>query len=210
MKKAREVWFQKEVKSLLAQDSVSPPPRHAVLFTGSSILRCWATLQEDMSPIPVINRAFGGARTWEVLYYMDRIVLPYSPSIVVYYCGSNDIEYNASPDETAGRFEEFCCRVHAQLPTTRVLYLSIIKAPQKIEKWRIIDTANDLIRTYCTTNAKAGYIDINPALFTAEGEPCCELYISDGLHLVPEAYRRLTDIIKPALDSAWRGAQTAG
>ena len=54
------------------------------MFVGSNIFRLWKTLELDMSPLPVINQAFGGARTWEILYYSDRLIIPYQPKIIVY------------------------------------------------------------------------------------------------------------------------------
>ncbi len=95
IKPEREIWFQKDIKEMLKQDASAPPSQGAVLFLGSSIVRFWATLARDMSPLQVVNRAFGGARTWEVLHYMDRIVLPCKPAVIAYYCGSNDIEYGS-------------------------------------------------------------------------------------------------------------------
>jgi hypothetical protein len=38
-----------------------PPPRHGVLFIGSSSIRAWSTLPEDFPSVPVINRGFGGS-----------------------------------------------------------------------------------------------------------------------------------------------------
>jgi len=200
----QEIWFQKEVQQLLKQDKASHPPQGAMLFVGSSIFRFWVTLERDMSPLPVINRAFGGARTWELLHYMDKIVLPYKPAIIIVYCGSNDMEFGSRAEDTALRFRQFCDRVHAALPETHVFFISINKAPQKIDKWPVIDRANSLIEAYCSAGHKAGYIDINPAFFKATGQPSHELYISDGLHFMPDAYKKITAIIKPILEQAWQ------
>jgi hypothetical protein len=87
----RQPGFGDEIDRFVAQDRISPPPEGAILFIGSSIFVEWKDLRMQMAPLPVINRAFGGAQTWEVLHYMDRIVLPYKPKIIVYYCGSNDV-----------------------------------------------------------------------------------------------------------------------
>lgn len=189
---------------MLKHDATAPPPQGAVLFIGSSIFRFWATLARDMRPLQIINRAFGGARTWEVLHYMDRIVLPYKPAVIAYYCGSNDIEYGSRAEDIVLRFGLFCERVHASLPETRIFFISINKAPQKLEKWSEIDAANGLVKAYCKSTTKAGYIDINPVFFTFGNKPRHELYISDGLHFMPDAYKEITKIIKPAIEQAWQ------
>jgi len=36
-------------------------------------------MEEDMAPLPVVNRGFGGAMIDDVVRYADRIVVPYIP-----------------------------------------------------------------------------------------------------------------------------------
>jgi hypothetical protein len=84
----QEMRFADQIKAFLDQDRIAPPPKDAILFIGSSIFRQWTNVREHMAPLPVFNRAFGGSRTWEVLNYMDQVVLPYRPRIIVYYTGS--------------------------------------------------------------------------------------------------------------------------
>jgi hypothetical protein len=95
-----------------------PPPTGSILFVGSSVFRLWKGLAAQMAPLPVFNRAFGGSRTHEILAYLDRIILPYRPRLIVYYCGSNDINANVSPVQIAANFKEFVVRVQSQLPDT--------------------------------------------------------------------------------------------
>ena len=37
-----------------AEDRRQPPPRGAIVFTGSSSITFWKTLAQDMAPLPVI------------------------------------------------------------------------------------------------------------------------------------------------------------
>ena len=56
-----------------------------ILFVGSSIFRQWTTVADQMAPLPVLNRAFGGSRTGDQLARFDQLVPRYAPRIVVYY-----------------------------------------------------------------------------------------------------------------------------
>src|SRR4051794_30379867 len=67
----QQLQFADAIESFVHQDRAAPPPNEAILFIGSSIFRQWTTVKEQMAPLPVFNRAFGGSRTWEVLHYMD-------------------------------------------------------------------------------------------------------------------------------------------
>ena len=62
-----------------------------IVFTGSSSITFWETLEQDMAPLPVINRGLGGSKIHQVIHYADRIVIPYHPRAVVLFAGTNDI-----------------------------------------------------------------------------------------------------------------------
>lgn len=204
---ALEVRFAEQVEAYEKADRTSPPPAAGILFIGSSIFRLWENLGSQMAPLPVFNRAFGGSRTHEVLAYMDRIVLPYRPRVIVYYCGSNDINANVTPVQIAANFRTFVERVRTSVPETRILFVSINKAPQKRDRWTDVDEANRLIRAYTTQVPGLRYVDVNPALFDAAGEPRMELYLPDLLHFRAPAYGEFTRIIKPVLTEEWQQTQ---
>jgi hypothetical protein len=200
----REIRFAEQIQAFLTQDRTSPPPKDAVLFIGSSIFRQWTNVKDHMAPLPAFNRAFGGSRTWEILHYMDRIVLPYRPKVIVYYCGSNDINAGEPASAIVARVEEFATRVHASLPDTRIYFVSVNKAPQKRDKWDVVEAVNAAVKALADTTPHLGYIEVNPAIFDSRGEPRLELYREDGLHFHPPAYDEFAKIIKPVLVDAWR------
>lgn len=199
----REIRFGPAIEQFLEQDQTSPPPQEAILFIGSSIFRLWTDLEAQMAPLPVFNRAFGGSRTWEVLHYMDRVVLPYRPRIIAYYCGSNDVNAGADAREIYENFRAFAERVANELPDTQVFFVSINRAPQKRDHWDVVDEANALIREYAEQKPELGYIDVNPVLFDSAGNPRTELYRDDLLHFHPPAYVEFARVVRPVIEKAW-------
>lgn len=194
---------ERAARELIKKRAVNPPPNDGILFIGSSILRLWTTLKTDMSPLPVFNQAFGGSRTWEVLQYTDKLVLPYQPRIIVYYCGSNDIDVGADAESIQHQFQLFAEYIATHLPKTRIYYLSIIRSPQKGDRLSVVDAANTLIEKYCYQTTNLEFIDLNPALVDEVGEPRLELYLGDRLHFKPYAYQEFKKVIKPILMDAW-------
>jgi lysophospholipase L1-like esterase len=199
-----ENYFAPEIEAFLKQDQVNPPPKGGILFIGSSIFRQWTHLKEQMAPLPVFNRAFGGSRTGDILRSMDKIVVPYEPKIVVYYCGSNDINAGVSATAISDRVKEFFEQVIDRLPETQIFYVSINRAPQKRERWNVVDSANAMIKEYCSKAGNFGFIDVNPLLFDKENNPRYELYREDRLHLDDRAYEEFAAIIKPMLEKVWK------
>ena len=110
--------WETTIQKFEAQDQLHPPMKNAIVFTGSSSFTLWSTLEQDMAPLPVINRGFGGARMPDMLHYMERIVLPYQPRAIVLFAGTNDI---SGPQPATARqifdgYLDFVQRVQATLP----------------------------------------------------------------------------------------------
>ena len=83
--------WEHSIRAFEARDRRRTPDQDAIVFVGSSSFTLWSSLEEDMAPLPVINRGFGGALIDDVVHYADRIVVPYQPSAVVLFAGTNDI-----------------------------------------------------------------------------------------------------------------------
>jgi len=195
--------FAEQVSAYEAGDRENPPPEGCIVCTGSSIMRGWMTVAEDMAPMPVINRAFGGSQTWEVLHYMDRIVMPYKPRVILYYCGSNDLGNDRSGQDTFEGFAEFVRRVHLDLPKTLILYMSINRVVPKQRVWHELDKANDLVRDLCEGDDRLIFIDVNPCLFDEAGNMREGYFGEDQVHLWPPAYRAFAECVRPILEGAW-------
>ena len=58
----REDAWEWSIRQFEEQDRGHRPPEGAVVFTGSSSITQWDSLERDMAPLPVINRRFGGSR----------------------------------------------------------------------------------------------------------------------------------------------------
>ena len=52
------------------------------------------------------------------------------------------------------------------------------------------------------TNRRLTYVDVNPALFNADGSSRLEFFMNDRLHLRAPAYEEFARILKPVLVKA--------
>jgi lysophospholipase L1-like esterase len=179
-----------------------PPPAGGILFVGSSIFHRWTNLRMQMDPLPISNIAFDGAQTEEMLRLIEPQVIPRRPRVVAYYCGSNDVDAGEPSDAIVARIRQFVTRVTAALPETQVVFVSINRAPEKRERWQTVDAVNRQIEQDATANPRLVYVDVNPALFNADGSSRLELFMTDRLHLRPAAYEEFTRILKPVLTRA--------
>ncbi len=182
------------------QDKVSPPPQNGIVFIGASSIVRW-NLPEYFPELgaKAINRGFGGSQSVDSVRYVERIVVPYHPRIVVYYAGDNDVEANVPAREIAHQFELFDQKVHAALPQTKIIFISI---KPSIRRWRWIDTirsANAIVKAYCAKEKHLAFMDIEQSMLGADGKPNPDLLVADGLHMTPAGYRIWTAALKPLL-----------
>ena len=196
--------FDAEVQRMLDADKTNPPPQQGILFIGSSIFRLWSGLKEQMAPLPVFNRAFGGSQTQDMIDRAGQLVVPFQPRIIVYYCGSNDVNAGATAEAIIGRTKQFLAIVREKLPNTMVYYTGIQKAPDKRERWDVVDAVNREMERYSHEAKNLGYIDLNTVLFK-NGVLREDLFLPDKLHFRPEstAYAEFTAVVKPVLTKAW-------
>src|SRR6266436_850579 len=184
---AQSFRFQGEIQQMLAREKTNPPPRDGILFIGSSIFRFWTHLSEQMAPLPVFNRAFGGSVTQDMLDRADQLVFPYKPRIIVYYCGSNDVSGGESAEAIIGRTKQFLKIAGERLPDTFVYYTAIQKAPDKRDRWDVVETVNREMERYSHQARNLGFIDLNPVLFDKKGNVREELFLPDELHFRPDS-----------------------
>ena len=197
--------FDADVQKMLDRDKTNPPPPDGILFIGSSIFRFWTQVTEQMAPLPVFNRAFGGSVTQDMLDRMDQLVAPYKPRIIVFYCGSNDVSAGESAAAILERTKRFLKIVNEKLPNTFVYYTSIQKAPEKRDRWDVVEAVDREMEWYSHEAKNLGYIDLNSVLFDAQGKLREDLFLPDKLHFRPEgtAYPEFAQIVKPILTKAW-------
>jgi lysophospholipase L1-like esterase len=191
--------WERTIAAFEAQEQKSPPPKNAILFTGSSSIALWNNLAKAFPEFPVINRGFGGSTTPEVNFFVDRIVLPYKPQIVVLYSGTNDIASRRTPEQVLAGFQIFVKIIHATLPETKVFYLSIHTPPGRTKLREVNQRANKLIADECANNSKLTFVDVHDLMLAKDGQPNLDLY-RDSLHPNAKGYElwknRLTPLFR--------------
>lgn len=198
-----QVW-ELEIKRFEFQDSQSMPEEDQILFIGSSTIRFWDTLAEDMDPLPIIKRGFGGSTMNDAVHYAHRIVTPYNPNIIVIYAGDNDVGlFKVSPEKVLDKYIEFIDTVREELPDTPIYFISIKPSVDRWELWDVSMEANELVIAHSETDPLLHYIDIATPMLDEDGVVNPDLFVSDDLHLNAEGYEILTDTIKPVLEAAY-------
>lgn len=183
-------------EAFAAADLKLAPQPGGVVFVGSSSIRLWNDLETSFSDQPVvIKRGFGGSQLLDCVKLVNRLVLPYKPRMVVVYAGENDLSEGASPRDVLERFTAFVRAVKAELPDSRIAFVSIKPSPLRAGMIPAVRETNELIRAYSVTEPRLDFIDVHSAMLDANGQPRPELFQADRLHMNAEGYALWRQII---------------
>jgi lysophospholipase L1-like esterase len=194
------VWEQ-DIEALESATAGKYPAGEGVVFVGSSSIRLWSSLEEDMAPIPVIQHGFGGAKLNDVVHYTERLVNNYSPRAVVIFAGTNDLHPGAAkePAVLLQSYQEFVATVRRKQAQLPIYFIAITPSIMRWETWGLMRETNALIKAWSDTGENLYVIDTGDALMGDSGEPNPDNYVIDGLHLSEQGYRIWTELIKPPL-----------
>jgi lysophospholipase L1-like esterase len=185
--------FDNDVAAFGKADQTNPPPRNAILFLGASSMRLWKTFAEDLSEYRVINRGFGGAQITDVIHYMDGVILPYSPAVIVFYPGAD------STQTVLADFKDFVTNVQSRLPKTHIAFMSLLSKPANLAGVDRVREANRLIKEFVETQTSLSFIDTFSETVGPDGGPRAELFREDGLHANERGYALWTKLIRKHL-----------
>jgi lysophospholipase L1-like esterase len=193
--------FWDDIQAFKKLDSISAPPKNAILFIGSSSFTMWKDVQKDFPGYTIINRGFGGSILLDQVRYVKEVVYPYKPKQVVIYCGENDV---ASSDTVTGnivasRFYKLFNLVRNKFPKAQISYISMKPSPSRELLLSKIIRGNELIKKYLAGKKNTAYIDVYKEMIDDEGKPRTDIFLEDNLHMNKEGYAIWKKLIQPYL-----------
>ena len=197
---SKKDFYQAAIDKFKEEDEGILPVKDLILFTGSSSIRFWSTLKEDMAPHNVLNRGFGGAHISHVNYHFNEIVKPYKPKAIVFFCGTNDLSAFKTPEETFEDFSKFFSMVKNDLPGTNLIVIGV--KPSTAREYLVPEEQefNSLISNLAGKEDLLSYISVWNPMLTDEGKANPDLFVEDGLHMNEKGYEIWAKLVKPELD----------
>ena len=177
--------FEETISEWEGQDALAAPPANAIVITGSSSITLWnSEMVEDLAPLTVIPRGFGGSEMSDVLHYIDRIAIAYEPRAIVIYEGDNDTGRSGKTAETiVGQFRQIVTKIHDAAPETRIYVMSVKPSVLRWGVWPEAQRANQMFQALAAEDDLLSYIDVATPLLQPDGEVMTDIFVEDGLHL---------------------------
>ena len=191
--------FEPAVRAYEEANKTNPPPPSAILLVGDSQFYRWQTLHEDLPGYTIINRGIDSFKMSDLLYFTDRLVLPYQPRLIVLHVGANDVNVGRSAAEILADFKAFVAKVRAKLPQVPIAFSSTTPGPARWSAAPQRKAANQAIKDYIATQPGLFYIDLWDAMLTPDGLPRRDLFVADGIHPSHAGYLLRVKIMRPLL-----------
>jgi lysophospholipase L1-like esterase len=190
-------WYEPEVRALERLRTARKQVIAPAVFYGSSTIRLWNTLAQDLGNPRALNLGFGGSTLEACFWFFERLVPPEKPSSLVVYAGDNDLGDGQQPDAVVASFRALAARVNRWCPGISFGFISIKPSPARRYLQDRIRGTNDMIRREIDRIQNAYYIPVFDSMLDAQGNPRRELYTDDLLHLSPAGYRLWTQLLTP-------------
>lgn len=203
--------WEDEIKKLEVLDKKETYSNQAVLFIGSSSIRLWKSIEEDLDTYEPIKRGYGGAHYYDIIHFTNRLVSPHKVKAIAIFV-ANDItgienginnqtvNRDLSPKEVL-RLVKFVTKEirksHEKVP---VFFIETTPTSKRWKVWDKISKANDLIENYTSKSENLYYINTRSFYIGSDGMPNDSLFVKDKLHLNREGYKLWGKIIKENFD----------
>jgi hypothetical protein len=176
-----------------------------VLFLGSSSFRLWESIQQDLVPLKVVRRAYGGARYRDLAIHTPKLIegLEFSKAVVFI---ANDITGSQQEDvdpETVSKLVRLVIKqLRDEQPYCQIHLLAVTPTPSRYKHWQKIQITNQMLKKISETSSGVHYIPTAFAFLDRDGQPRPELFKDDRLHLNQTGYKIWSKIILGAIETA--------
>jgi lysophospholipase L1-like esterase len=179
-------------------DQEAPPPHGVNLFVGSSSIAMWDVVN-FFPEYKVLNRGFGGSQFSDLLYYVNRVVIPYKPAKIFIYEGDNDIADGEDPEQIIKEAKEVRKLIAKKLPDVPVVFIS---AKPSVARWKLkeqYEVFNSSLKKYAERTKLTEYADVWSPMLDQSGNVFTHIFREDGLHMNDEGYKIWQGVIKSHL-----------
>lgn len=191
--------FGKEVQELIAADS-SINRTDIILFTGSSSIRLWKDIASSFPEHNVLNRGFGGSEMSDLVYFSDKLILPYKPQKIFIYEGDNDLNAGKSVDQILLSADSLLTIIRKNLPPE--IPVIFISPKPSVARWGMKDkyvSFNTELKAWTRKHENVEFADVWTPMVDRQGNVRTDLFVEDRLHMNKTGYEIWARVLRKYL-----------
>lgn len=199
--------WQKEIAAFDKDTLRKKYSKNAILVTGSSFIRYWATIKKDLAPYEIIHRGYGGCNLSDMAFYINHILDNYQLKGVVIYVG-NDIvvsQKDKTPLQVLELYKYIVSQIRVKQPNIPIVWAAICPSVKRWAAWKEIQEANQLVKAYSAANSNLYFIEGSDVFFKPNSQvPNPAYYRDDMLHFNTSGYEKWTSVMQPSLQKIFK------
>ena len=193
--------FQKDIDLYEEANKTSSDTLYDVLFLGSSSIHLWKTLVEDMAPLKILKRSYGGSTIRDIIHNYPVVAKNHNVRKIALYV-ENDLSSHKEgigPGECYDLFRLFLQELQKDYPEVPIYIISF--KPSFARQNQLSDQliVNRLLKDYAGATPNLHYIDITAVMYDDKGKLREDIFLKDRLHLNSKGYELWTQAIRPCL-----------
>jgi hypothetical protein len=192
----RAAKWRKDITQLTANNKTEGSSE-AILFLGSSSVRRWENIAQDIAPFKPVRRGFGGSRYCDVAIYAPTLVKDLQYRACVIFVG-NDVtgsKEDKSAQEVSRLAKSVIASVRHERSSIPVLLVSVTPTPSRFKVWEEIQKVNTELRKLGDEIENVDFLDTCSEYLTSYGQPRPELFVNDQLHQNEVGYKIWSKLI---------------
>lgn len=196
-----EPW-EEDILALEQLDKTEKYSSNGILFIGSSSIRKWDNIKEDLAPYEPIRRGYGGAKYTDLIHFTERLVSSHKLQAVAIFV-ANDItggENDLHPNEVLKLAKLVIKDIRKIHPNIPIFQIAITPVGSRWEAWTKTNDFNNQLKSYTDSTPNLYFIETADSYLTSEGIPNDALFISDRLHQNQKGYDIWAKLIKMEFD----------
>jgi lysophospholipase L1-like esterase len=134
----------------------------------------------------------------DLIYYFDKLVVPYKARKIFIYEGDNDLGTGKTPQQIIADADSVLKLIRSKVSKKVPVYF--ITPKPSIARWHLKDqyiAYNQQLKEWVSRQKKVTYVDVWTPLLDSAGQPQKDIFIEDGLHLNKKGYEIWSAAIKP-------------
>jgi len=192
--------WRPEINLLKERVKALPDKQNVTAFYGSSSIRLWEPLAEDLAPHHVINLGFGGSSYRWCDHFFEEVFEWLDPKEIILYAGDNDLGNEIPENEILESVNSILEKIEARYGNILVSIISVKPSPDRLYLKENIKSLNNALRLLIESRPKGTFINIHSEMLST-GNVRPELYLEDELHMNRNGYEIWKKVIKPHLES---------
>jgi lysophospholipase L1-like esterase len=156
----------------------------------------WKNLSESFPNHNVLNMGFGGSEMADLLYFADKLIIPFKPKQIFIYEGDNDLSFGRSTEQILASAEGIVALVRKHLPESEIVFIS---PKPSISRWALKEKYEDYnrrLRNWTAAKRKVAFADVWTPMLDKDGKVMQDIFIGDGLHLNEKGYSIWTSALR--------------